>query len=241
MPAERALFVRVHVEGETPERPRVSAHLRFDPGLTVVMGPSGAGKSTLLNAIAGLTRRCEGHIALGQSVLFDSGRRTLVPPHRRRIAMVFQSLALFPHMTVWRNVAYGLRGGGDLRARADVWLARTRAAHLADRAPESLSGGEAQRVAIARALASEPDVLLLDEPFSSLDAGLRRELGQELVALVHRLGLIAIMVTHHEQDACTLGSRIVTLADGRAVRDASPDPGASWPARAEGLREGFVR
>jgi ABC-type sulfate/molybdate transport systems ATPase subunit len=217
MPGEARLSVRARVAGEIPDRPRLDVDLTFGSGIAAVMGPSGAGKTTLLTAIAGLVRPDAGRIALGDTVLFDRDARTFVPPHERRIALVFQSLALFPHLSARENVAYGLRAKtrAERRDQAMLWLTRCRVEHLADRVPASLSGGEAQRVALARALASAPRVLLLDEPFSALDRVLRSELSADLGALVSELGIIAVLVTHHEEDAQTLGSRRVTLSDGR--------------------------
>lgn len=226
MPGEARLLVRTHVVGEHVDRPRLDVDLDLGSGITAVMGPSGAGKTTLLTAIAGLVRPETGRIVLDDRVLFDSTERTFAPPHQRRIALVFQSLALFPHLSAWENVAYGIRARArtDRRDQAFAWLARTRVGHLADRMPPSLSGGEAQRVAIARALASEPRALLLDEPFSALDRTLRAELSAELRALVAELGIAAILVTHHEEDAKSLGSRIVLLSNGRVAGEEAQGP-----------------
>jgi molybdate transport system ATP-binding protein len=219
MPGDAALHVEARLAGELVERPRLDVNLAFGRGITAVMGPSGAGKTTLLTVIAGLTKPDAGKIALGDDVLFDAEKRVCVPPQGRGIALVFQSLALFPHLSAVENVAYGVRGRGRAvrREHALQWLTRTRVEHLAERSPTSLSGGEAQRVAIARALASEPRVLLLDEPFSALDAPLRTELSRDLSAIVASLGIIAVLVTHHEEDARSLGSSVVTITEGRVV------------------------
>ena len=217
MPGDATLLVRAAVAGESGGRPRLDVDLRLAPGITAVVGPSGAGKTTLLTTIAGLVRPQAGRIALGSVEFFDSDTGAFVPAHARRIALVFQSLALFPHLRAWENVAYGLPAATKA-ARHDGalgWLARARVEHLADRMPSSLSGGEAQRVAIARALASEPRALLLDEPFSALDGPLRDELGEEVRALVSELGIVALLVTHHRADALNLASRVVSLAEGR--------------------------
>jgi molybdate transport system ATP-binding protein len=199
MPGE--LFVDVTV----PRRLELRAEFS---GVTVVMGRSGAGKSTLLSCIAGLVKPSRGRISLGGTTLFDAEARVDVPPHLRRVALVFQSLALFPHLTALENVAYGLRGA-DVQARAQAWLERTRVGALGGRKPASLSGGEAQRVALARALASEPRALLLDEPFSALDVALRAELISEVKALVT---VPTLLVTHDERDAASMGSPVVTLS-----------------------------
>lgn len=223
---EARLSVRARVAGD--RGPRLEVELHAGPGLTAVMGRSGAGKSTLLMAIAGLVRPEEGRIVLDGVELFESRARLFVPPHRRRVALVFQSLALFPHLRTWENVAYGIRGlpRQARRARALAWLARMRIEHLGERSPASLSGGEAQRVALARALASEPRALLLDEPFSALDPALRAELGAELTALVDEVGIPALLVTHHAEDASTLSRRVISLDAGRVVED-RPTRGSS--------------
>ena len=227
MPGEARLRVRARVRGGDGGAPRLDVDLGIDTGITAVTGPSGAGKTTLLTTIAGLVTPEAGRIALDGLELFDADRRVSVPPHRRRVALVFQSLALFPHLSAWENVAYGLPRGRDgalpgaprapRRERALLWLERARVAHRADRLPASLSGGEAQRVALARALASEPRALLLDEPFSALDDDLRGQLGADLRALVGQLDIPAILVTHHREDAASLGSRTLALSRGAVV------------------------
>lgn len=202
---------------DSEARPRLDVDLRLGPGLTVVTGPSGAGKSTLLSALAGLLRPRAGRVVLGDEVLVDVDAGVFVPPHRRRVGLVFQSLALFPHLTVLENVAFGV-DVGDRQATARVWLERMRVGGLAGRAPSTLSGGEAQRVALARALAARPRLLLLDEPFSALDVPLRRALGGELKALVGETGLPTILVTHDAEDAA-LGDRRLRMDAGRVVDD----------------------
>lgn len=221
MPGDRTLTVRARVGGTRQEPIRLDVDLTFPPGITAIVGPSGAGKTTLLTTIAGLVTPASGRVQLGDRVLFDAEKGIRVPAHRRRVALVFQSLALFPHLTALENVAYGVpRATSSARREAALaWLRRARVEHLADRAPASLSGGEAQRVALARALASEPHALLLDEPFSALDATLRHELGEELRALVMELGLVTLLVTHHARDVERLGSQCVELMDGRARRN----------------------
>jgi molybdate transport system ATP-binding protein len=219
MPSERGLFVRALVPGEAGAPPRLDVMLQAPAGITVVSGPSGAGKSTLLLTIAGLIRPRTGRVTLDGELLFDEATGIFVPPHRRRVALVFQSLALFPHLTAWQNVAYGLAHlpRALRRERALGWLARTRVADLADRSPGTLSGGEAQRVALARALACEPRALLLDEPFSAMDPALRRELRTELLRLVVELDLPTLLVTHEREDAGSITSRVVELGAGRIV------------------------
>lgn len=190
------------------------------PGITVLFGPSGSGKSTILAAIAGLARPSGGRIALGAEVWFDARTRENKPIHERRVAFVFQSLALFPHMTAAENAAYGIDRAlpkDERRRRALASLTRFHVAHLADRRPATFSGGEAQRVALARAFAMEPRAMLLDEPFSALDFTLRHQFIGELRAAAHELGVPILHVTHHRNEARVLGDRAVLLDHG-AVR-----------------------
>ena len=192
--------------------------LDFGPGLSVLFGPSGSGKTTILTAIAGLLRPAAGRIALGDRVLFDAARRVDLPPNLRKVALVFQSLALFPHLDALGNVAFGLPQAvprGDRLALAGSWLTRMRVAHLAGRYPAGFSGGEAQRVALARALASEPHALLLDEPFSALDQRLAGELSAELEEYVSASPLPVVLVTHDRHLARRAGGKVAILRDGR--------------------------
>lgn len=191
------------------------------PGITILFGPSGSGKSTILQAVAGLVRPGRGRVALGRETWFDGAGGVHVPPHRRGVAYVFQSLALFPHMTAVGNVCYGMRR--DLariqrREQATALLARLGVAHLSNRRPRTFSGGEAQRVALARALAMEPRVMLLDEPFSALDRELRVQLARLVVDLVEELGIPAITVTHNHGEAAAMGRRILRMEAGRIVQ-----------------------
>jgi molybdate transport system ATP-binding protein len=154
-------------------------------------------------------------------VLFDARTGLDCPPHRRRVALLFQSLALFPHLDALGNVAYGVPdkvGKAEREQRAHAWLSRMRVAQLARRYPSSFSGGEAQRVALARALASEPRALLLDEPFSALDQGLVNELSTELVEHVNALSLPVVLVTHDRKLARALGREVTLLRAGRVER-----------------------
>jgi molybdate transport system ATP-binding protein len=222
MPAEgtlaaSALQVRFTVAGTFS----LDAGFEAPIGFTIVSGPSGSGKSTLLGAIAGFVRPARGTIALGGETWFDGERRIDLPPRRRRAAIVFQSLALFPHLTAAQNVAYGASRALDRAARralAATLLARLRVAHVADRKPATFSGGEAQRVALARALAMDPRVVLLDEPFSALDAALRRDLTADVRDLLRGLGVPVILVTHQPEETGAPGDRFVTLDAGRVVK-----------------------
>lgn len=196
------------------------------PGVTVLYGPSGAGKSRTLGCIAGIVRPDRGRIALGDDVWFEHAsraRRVEKPIHERRVAYVFQSLALFPHMTAAENVTYGMTDGdaAEKRARAEAMLARMRVAHLATRKPRTFSGGEAQRVALARAFAMSPRLLLLDEPFSALDSGVKRELLDEVAQWLDRERIPAILVTHQAEEARVLGHRVVHIEHGRVAKESS--------------------
>lgn len=237
----------LHVELFVPPRQhggtaRVDASFEVPPGITVLFGPSGAGKSTCLAAIAGLLRPSRGSIRLDDELFTDTARRIHVAPHRRRVALVFQSLALFPHMSVERNVAYGISkdSSAERTRHARAWLERTRVGHLAEGSASTLSGGEAQRVALARALASEPRVLLLDEPFSALDFALRRELGQEVEAIVRELALPTILVTHDRDDAVVLGHRMVVMSSGKVVAVGRPEDVLRAMGPTEATRRGAI-
>jgi molybdate transport system ATP-binding protein len=184
--------------------------LSVPAGETVALvGPSGAGKSTVLRAVAGLLHPGEGRIALGDDVWFDAARGIRRAPERRAVGLVFQDHALFPHLTVLQNVAFG---GTEDRAR-DL-LERFGLAPLAAERPGRLSGGEGQRVALARALARDPGVLLLDEPLSALDAHTRAVVRGELAATLRELTIPALLVTHDHRDALALADRIGVLVDG---------------------------
>jgi molybdate transport system ATP-binding protein len=193
-------------------------------GITVLFGPSGSGKSTTLAAIAGLLRPDAGRIALGEEVWFDSERGIDRPPHQRGVAFVFQSLALFPHLTATQNVAYGIDRASTRRetqSRAAALLAKLEVSHLANRRPSTFSGGEAQRVALARAFATAPRVALFDEPFSALDLPLRNDLIADVRDFADELAIPLVHVTHERTDARALGERIILLADGRVIGSGS--------------------
>ena len=190
-------------------------------GITVVAGASGAGKSTLLLAVLGAVRPDSGRIRVADRVLFDSARSLSVPIRRRAVGMVFQDALLFPHLTVARNVAFGARGQDRERA-SDELLEQVGARDLARRRVHELSGGERQRVALARALASRPSALLLDEPFSALDAASRESLGRLLVELQAETGIPFMHVTHDLAEALRLGDHLVLLDAGRVVQTGPP-------------------
>ncbi|WEO77161.1 ABC transporter ATP-binding protein [Cryobacterium sp. SO2] len=206
--------------------------LRLDvaAGETVaILGPNGAGKSTLLTAIAGLLRPDHGHCELNGSVLFDipaSGRTATVwrPPHRRGVSLLAQEALLFPHLTVLENVAFGPRSAGipakQARETALHWLREVDAEPLAPRRPAELSGGQAQRIAVARALASDPGLLLLDEPMAALDVSVAPAMRRMLRRVL--AGRSAVIVTHDVLDAYTLADRVVIVEEGRVVDEGTP-------------------
>ncbi|HSR42930.1 MAG TPA: ATP-binding cassette domain-containing protein, partial [Longimicrobiales bacterium] len=197
-------------------------------GRTVaLLGPNGAGKSTAVAAIAGLLPLDEGGIELGPAVLDDPAAGVFVPPRERRVGVVFQDYLLFPHLSVLENVAFGLRsrGGGRERARemARSWLERVGLGGTEERAPAELSGGQAQRVALARALASEPDVLLLDEPLAALDVTTRATLRRALAAHLEAFDGPRVLITHDPAEAFLLADEVHVVEDGSVTQAGTPD------------------
>jgi len=190
----------------------VSLEVRRGEVLAVV-GPSGCGKTTLLQVVAGLTAVDAGAVTIDGRVVVGGG--AWVPPERRRVGVVFQDHALFPHLTVADNVEFGVPRGRERRSRRAEVLDLVRLGHLADRYPHELSGGEQQRVALARALAPRPAVVVLDEPFSSLDANLRVGLRQQTAAVLRDAGTTAVFVTHDQEEALSIGDRVAVLRAGR--------------------------
>ena len=194
--------------------------------LLTLLGPSGCGKTTTLRAIAGLEEPDDGEIQLGSRVVFSAAKAVSVPSNRRRVGMVFQSYAIWPHMTVFQNVAYPLEGGGisrnETRERVSRVLGLVGLEELMERPAPFLSGGQQQRVALARALVAEPEVLLLDEPLSNLDAKLREQMRVELRAVQQRVGLTAVYVTHDQTEALAISDVIAVMSDGRLVEYGAP-------------------
>ncbi|QIE54025.1 ABC transporter ATP-binding protein [Pikeienuella piscinae] len=195
-----------------------------------LLGPSGCGKTTLLRMVSGFETPSEGQVLIGGADM------THVPPNRRPVNMVFQSYAVFPHMTVAKNVAYGLKVDGvkasEIGPRVKEALALVRLAEFSERKPDQLSGGQRQRVALARALVKKPRVLLLDEPLSALDAKLRDAMRLELVKLQKSIGVSFIMVTHDQDEAMAVADRIAVLHNGRIRQIASPEALYQRPADA---------
>lgn len=188
-------------------------------GTVALLGPSGCGKTTVLRLVAGLERPDRGRVLLGGREATDW------PPERRGVGLVFQSYALFPHLSVAGNIAYGLRfrRGGERRRRVQELLELVGLTGYERRKPHQLSAGQQQRVALARALAPEPQVLLLDEPLSALDAALRKELRAELRALLTKLRVTALYVTHDQEEALALADRVAVMREGRLEQVAPPE------------------
>lgn len=196
--------------------------------LLVLLGPSGCGKSTTLRLIAGLEGADEGTIRIGEQDV------TNLPPAERRISMVFQSYALFPHLSVAENIIFGLRVRGVGRGERDARLKRVAdivgLGHLLERKPSQLSGGQRQRVALGRAIIAEAPVCLMDEPLSNLDAKLRHEMRSEIRALQQRLEMTMVYVTHDQTEAMTMADRVVLMRDGRVEQNGTPEQLYNRPA-----------
>jgi iron(III) transport system ATP-binding protein len=204
--------------------------------LMAVLGPSGCGKTTLLRLIAGFEDPDRGSVTVGEETVAGPGR--IVPPEKRRVGMVFQDFALFPHLTVEANIAFGLsrrpREEREALTRRTIELVGLQ--HKAGRYPHELSGGERQRVALARALAPEPEVVLLDEPFSSLDATLRADLRREVELILRDAEATALLVTHDQEEALSLADRLAVMREGRIVQVGAPEevygrPASRWAAQ----------
>lgn len=201
----------------------LQARFASDARRLVLLGPSGAGKSQTLKIIAGLARADAGHVRLLGRDLQDRARGLNLPARERRLGYVFQDYALFPHLTVRQNVAFGLAGGWRNPARQLVhpeltrWLQTLGLSELAEHYPEQISGGQRQRVALARALVGGPRALLLDEPFAALDSPLRRRLRQELLGLLQGLDLPMLLITHDEEDAEALAEQVLRMDQGRLL------------------------
>lgn len=242
----------VELRGVTKRFERVLAlddvSLTLAPGrFLTLLGPSGSGKSTLIRCLAGIEQLSAGTIALGGSVVAGTARQ--LPPERRDLAMVFQDFALWPHMTAAQNVAFALRRrkvrGAQASRQAVTMLERVGLAGMRERYPHELSGGEQQRVALARALVASPDLLLFDEPLSSLDANLRERLRIEIGTLVRETGASAVYITHDQGEAFALGDEVGVLEAGRLVQHGPPEliyrePANAFVARFTGIAGGLT-
>lgn len=210
---------RLHgAEGEL----QLQVAARFEPGeLVVLYGPSGAGKTTLLRLIAGLSMPDSGWLRVQHEIWWDSQRRINLPTRRRDIAVVFQDYALFPNMTVYENLLYGLR---DPTQRNDIeqLLELTQLGELRTRLPQTLSGGQRQRVALARALLRQAKIMLLDEPFAALDPLLRQQLQDEIIARQRRTGALTLLVSHDLAEVYKLATQVLMLDQGQVVRAGRP-------------------
>jgi molybdate transport system ATP-binding protein len=209
----------------------LEVEFQASPGFTIFFGPSGAGKTTLLDCVAGLTTPDSGRIAIGDHALFDAAQRTDLPVAKRRVGYVFQSLALFPHLTVEQNVQYGLSHLSQEKraAQASAILQAFRISRLASRYPRETSGGEGQRAALARTLVTDPAVLLLDEPLAALDAATKGKIIDDLRSWnqAHRIPIL--YVTHSREEVFALGDRVVVLDAGRIVAQGTPHEVISAP------------
>lgn len=222
------LWKTYHVEGKAVPAVR-GVSFRIQKGdVYTLLGPSGCGKTTILRCIAGLERPDDGEIELGGELLCSTITNEFKPPYQRKLGMVFQSYAIWPHMTVFDNVAFPLLYGGRKHSRAEIRalvkkvLSLVKLEGVEERSATLLSGGQQQRIALARALVHEPSLLLLDEPLSNLDARLRDNVRKELKELIKRLHLTALFVTHDQVEALSLSDRIAVMHDGIIVQEGSP-------------------
>ncbi|PJF39469.1 MAG: ABC transporter ATP-binding protein [Phototrophicales bacterium] len=200
--------------------------------LVALLGPSGCGKTTTLRLIAGFEWPDEGTIRINEREV--AGENAHIPPEQRRVGVVFQEYALFPHESVMGNIAFGLNGSKQEKsARVDAMLQLVGLTDLADRMPHELSGGQQQRIALARALAPQPEILLLDEPFSNLDAGLRMYMRAEIRAIIKQAGITAIFVTHDQEEALSIADAVAVMMDGRVEQLAPPQALYQRPATRE--------
>ncbi len=209
---------------------QLNARFSAEGQRVVVVGPSGAGKSQLLKAIAGLVRPDSGHVRLDGQPLFDAQARVNLPPQARNVAYLFQDYALFPHLSVRQNIAFGLARGWRNPRRdhaseaVDYWIDAFHLGEVAHQVPHELSGGQRQRTALARALVANPRALLLDEPFAALDPGLRVALRAELDALQRRLQVPMVLITHDPQDVAVFGEQVLRMRAGEIEsQESMPD------------------
>jgi iron(III) transport system ATP-binding protein len=221
--------------GKSPTTAVDNLELEIEPGeFLVLLGPSGCGKTTTLRCIAGLETADEGSIAFGDRTVFDAATGVNVAPNKRNIGMVFQSYALWPHMTVRKNIGYPLRARRVPRVQAAEWIEDVArlvdCSNLLDRYPGQLSGGQQQRVALSRGLVARPELVLFDEPLSNLDARLRDQVRSEIHELHERLKFTAVYVTHDQVEALALGDRLAIMRDGKVEQLATPEQIFEEPA-----------
>jgi molybdate transport system ATP-binding protein len=223
--------VSVNVVRRTSSTFSLAAQFEVGLGFTMVLGPSGSGKTTLLDCIAGLARPDAGRIAIGERVLFDAAAQIDIPVAQRRLAYLFQSLALFPHLSVEQNVKYGIAklAAPERERRMRSLLESFRITQLRDRRPGEISGGERQRVALARALVTDPVLLLLDEPLTALDLSTKSKILEDLRQwnAAHRIPVL--YVTHDPQEAFALGERVLVLEAGQLIAQGMPQQILKWP------------
>ncbi|MGB8887289.1 MAG: molybdenum ABC transporter ATP-binding protein [Candidatus Korobacteraceae bacterium] len=221
---ELSVHMQKSFSGERGSAFRLEAEFSAAKGFTILFGGSGAGKTTLLDCIAGLQTPEQGRITVGDAVVFDSAARANVPPNRRSVGYLLQTLALFPHLTVEENVQYGLAAldAPQREYRCREMLESFRIANLAQRRPSEISGGERQRVALARTLVTRPRVLLLDEPLTALDAVTRSQIVDDLRSWNAQRGIPILYVTHQRAEVFALGDNVIVLEAGRIVARGSP-------------------
>jgi molybdate transport system ATP-binding protein len=234
-------FLDAEFERQFRNGPTIEAALRRPVdgfSVTVLIGASGSGKTTVLRCLAGLDLPQRGRVSFGETVWFDSARRVNLRPQQREIGYLFQEYALFPHLTVFDNIAYGrVRSPhGEVRRRVGDLLAMLRLGGLEGRYPHELSGGQQQRVALARTVAPRPRLLLLDEPLSALDSPTRSELRRELRAVLSEWGVPTIMVTHDPAEVAAFADEVVVMCDGRVRQHGPVDRVFNHPVDAEVAR-----
>lgn len=239
--------IKMQIGSERTHPFTLDVDIKGSDGVTVLFGPSGAGKTSILRAIAGILRPEKGRISLGERIYFDSSSGTCLSIQDRRIGFVFQNLLLFPHFTVEQNVLYGIRENSRAVARRHVreLLSMMGIGKTARRYPQELSGGEQQRVALARALASDPSIMLFDEPLSAVDVATRSRLLEEISVMQERSGIPFLYVTHNHSEAVRLGDAMYVLDEGRIVQTGTPleifnSPRSAPVARAVGTENIYV-
>ncbi|MFT5196116.1 MAG: iron(III) transport system ATP-binding protein [Cellvibrionaceae bacterium] len=225
--SETALLCEDISKSFTTDQPVVcNLNLQVNQGqILALLGPSGCGKTTTLRLMAGFETPDKGRIEIaGQEVARVNGRKSyFLPPEKRRIGMVFQDYAIFPHLSVWENIAFGIRRSPTVKDRVAEMLSFVGLDGLGNRMPADLSGGQQQRVALARALAPEPAILLMDEPFSNLDAALRKQVRYEVRSLLRKSGTTAIFVTHDQEEALFLGDHVAVMNQGHIEQVGPPE------------------